>query len=93
MWGLDSRLKENEQKTDKLFKIIQTKENIELGLTRISDTTYKTNVGNPTGSTSNHLQPNRNNGMQFPPIHFQGETQTNYNYTPIQPDTINSSEH
>jgi hypothetical protein len=45
LWGLDARLKSNEQKTEKLFRILETRENIQLGMTRLGDTTYKTNFG------------------------------------------------
>ena len=102
MWGLDSRLKENEQKTDKLFKIIQTKENIELGLTRLTDITYKTNFGNPAASSTNYHQDypsgqttynQRIQEMQPAPISYQGEPQTTYNYTASKPNTINSKIH
>lgn len=53
---MDARLKENELKTDRLFKILQTKEGIDLGLTRLYDTSYKTDFGKVDVPTQIHFK-------------------------------------
>ena len=94
LWTLDARLKDSEQKTEKLFKIVQTKENIELGISKLSDTTYKTNFGIPSSSTNK--VPSRVSGREdMHPIRFQPDIRTNtlYTYSDSNPVSINSSLH
>jgi hypothetical protein len=54
LWGLDARLKESERKTNHLFKIVQIREHVALGHTKISDQSYKTNFGGNSAKTLEH---------------------------------------
>lgn len=77
MWSLDVRLRENEQKTEKLFRLLQTREHIDLGMTKLYDTTYKTEFGRKDDPS---------------PIHFEDTgSKMQYTYSASENATINSS--
>jgi hypothetical protein len=90
LWTLDARLRDSEQKTEKLFKILQTKENIELGVSKLTDTTYKTNFGMPNSTATRVVK--REEIVEPAPVKFKPDqpTYTHYSYSESQHVTINS---